>query len=316
MLRRGLPVSRADAALVTNVAPDHLGEYGIHDVESLADAKMVVARALRPDSRLVLNADDPVIVSRAAGAPCPVTWIAAEPGSAPAAATDVWLVEDGNFVHSERQTEALVGVDEVPITFGGAARFNVYNVLGAIALARALHLPDAAIRAGLLGFAPTSEQNVGRVNVFELGGARAIIDFAHNPHGLESVLEMVRFLAPSRWLVTVGQAGDRSDEEIRELARLAWAAGPDYVIVKELPKKLRGRELGEVPRLIEEELRRRGAPAAAIEYAESDFDAVQKALAWAQEGDLLLLLLHEDRTESLGLLRDLRERGWAPGAPL
>jgi len=46
MLRRGLAVARADGAAVTNVGIDHLGEYGLHDIEQLADAKLVVARAV------------------------------------------------------------------------------------------------------------------------------------------------------------------------------------------------------------------------------------------------------------------------------
>ncbi len=38
LMRRGLAVARADAALITNVADDHLGDFGVHDVAALADA--------------------------------------------------------------------------------------------------------------------------------------------------------------------------------------------------------------------------------------------------------------------------------------
>ncbi|MGH8034694.1 MAG: Mur ligase family protein, partial [Lysobacterales bacterium] len=58
LLRRGLGVERADAALVTNVAADHLGEYGINSVKELIEAKFIVRRALGRGSPLVLNADD------------------------------------------------------------------------------------------------------------------------------------------------------------------------------------------------------------------------------------------------------------------
>ena len=59
LLRRGLAVDRARAALVTNIAADHLGEFGIHDLPGLAAAKLVIARAVGPEGRIVLNADDP-----------------------------------------------------------------------------------------------------------------------------------------------------------------------------------------------------------------------------------------------------------------
>src|SRR5262249_3574395 len=50
-LRRGLPLARVDAACVTNVAADHLGEFGVLDLETLAETKLVVARAVKPGGR-------------------------------------------------------------------------------------------------------------------------------------------------------------------------------------------------------------------------------------------------------------------------
>ncbi len=64
LLRRGVPLSVADVACVTNVAADHLGEFGVHTVEALAEAKLVVAKALTPGGRLVLSADDAPILRR------------------------------------------------------------------------------------------------------------------------------------------------------------------------------------------------------------------------------------------------------------
>ncbi|MBA3258241.1 MAG: Mur ligase, partial [Gemmatimonadales bacterium] len=65
LLRRGLAVERAVVAVVTNVADDHLGEFGVQDVETLARTKLLVARAIGTDGRLVLNADDRVLVGAA-----------------------------------------------------------------------------------------------------------------------------------------------------------------------------------------------------------------------------------------------------------
>ena len=65
-------------------------------------------------------------------------------------------------------------------------------------------------------------QNPGRLNMFDLGGARVMVDFAHNPHGLEAILEMAVALPAERRLVLIGQAGDRTDTSIRELAEIVW----------------------------------------------------------------------------------------------
>ena len=65
ILRRGLAVSHADVALVTNISSDHFGEYGIDDLAGLADVKLSVAAALAGRGRLVLNADDALLRMKA-----------------------------------------------------------------------------------------------------------------------------------------------------------------------------------------------------------------------------------------------------------
>jgi cyanophycin synthetase len=56
-------VERADVGLITNIAADHLGEYGIHTVEDLTAVKWSSTRALDRRSRLVLNAEDPLLMA-------------------------------------------------------------------------------------------------------------------------------------------------------------------------------------------------------------------------------------------------------------
>src|SRR5262249_14647609 len=65
ILRRGIALSQAHLAVVTNVSADHFGEYGIDDLAGLADVKLAVAGVLRPGGLLVLNAEDPQLLARA-----------------------------------------------------------------------------------------------------------------------------------------------------------------------------------------------------------------------------------------------------------
>ena len=69
---------------------------------------------------------------------------------------------------------------------------------------------------------------------------------------------MVAALPAERRLVLLGQAGDRSDEAIRDLARTALALRPDRVVLKEMERYLRGRRPGEVPAIMADELARLG----------------------------------------------------------
>ncbi len=322
ILRRGLAVQRADAAIVTNVAADHLGEFGVHDLEAIAEAKLVVSRAIETGENLVLNAEDPAIVRLASRLGLRPTWFAIDPDSTTIqphidAGGDACVVEDGWFVAIKAGKSAqLIPVADAPITFEGSSRYNISNALGAIALARALDISDNAIRAGLYSFGQTPDQNPGRANLFELGGARVLADFAHNPHGLKALIEMAAALPAQRRLLILGQAGDRDNNSIKELALVAARQGLDRIIIKELQKYLRGREEGEVPRLLEATLREAGMPSEALARAADEMQAVRDALDWARTGDLLLLPLHTHRDEVLALLSSLVERGWRPGEEL
>lgn len=322
LLRRGLPLPRADACLITNIAADHLGTYGIMDVNALADAKFLVARAVKPGGRLVLNGDDPELVSRSARFEGDITWygLALEEKVLTA-----WLRTGGHavFVEDDMMVLARDG-DRFPIMpvidfapgLRGAARYNISNALGAIGLASALNLPVAAMTQGLSTFRGTPEENPGRGNFMEIGGIGILVDFAHNPHGVAALAEAVRDVPAKRRLMLLGQAGDRSDEETRELTQVVWNAGPNMVVVKELATKLRGREPGVVPQVIVEELLRLGAAPDAFMVAASEMESVRMALQWAEPEDFLVLLLHEDRGPSMALLQALRASNWRAGDPL
>lgn len=322
ILRRGLPVRRADAALVTNVAADHLGEYGVTDVESLADAKMVVTRVIGPEGRVVLNADDPLLTARAAGVAAPIVWFSIDPEGSPVrrrltAGETAWVLRGGELeLWHGGWKQVVAHVDDIPIAFGGAARHNVANALAALALGSSLLLPTEALLRGLRQVHGTPQDNPGRGNLLELDGVKILLDYAHNPHGIAAVLGIAANLPARRRLLLIGQAGDRDDAGIRALARAAWRLSPDRVVIKELPEMLRGRAAGEVPAILEDELRRLGAGDDAIARANTEIEGVRQALAWARPGDLLLLLVHSQRDAVLALLDQLREGGWETGTPV
>mgnify|MGYP003444783466 CR=1 FL=1 len=69
-------ISQARVAVITNVSSDHFGEYGIHDLDALAEVKLVVANLVGPDGLLVVNADDPQLRARAQATGRPLGWFA------------------------------------------------------------------------------------------------------------------------------------------------------------------------------------------------------------------------------------------------
>ena len=321
LYRRGLAVERADVACVLNVAADHLGEWGAWSVDDLADVKLTVGKAIDATGRVVLNAEDERVRTRGLALDRPLAWFAT--ASSPflderIARGEPVAVLRGNELVSHEGGEATVVTSTagVPSTFDGAARFNVANALAAVAVARGLGIAHPAIAEGLRTFGADPEDNPGRHVPFDLGGVRAIVDFAHNPHGQRAVLELAAALPAQRRLVVLGQAGDRDDASVRELVEITWSFRPDLVLVKDMPRYLRGREPGEMVALIDAELEHAGAPSDRVERGGTEFECVRRALQWSRPGDLLLLFAHAERERTLTFLRTLAASGWRPGDSL
>jgi UDP-N-acetylmuramyl tripeptide synthase len=112
---------------------------------------------------------------------------------------------------------------------------------------------------------------------------------------MAALTQMVTALPARRRLVLLGQAGDRTDDAVRALARSAWALQPDRIILKSMDQYRRGRAEGEVRAVLESELLALGAQPAQIGRAATEVEATRAAFDWADEGDLLILLVHEAR---------------------
>ncbi len=302
ILRRGLAVQRADVAVVTNISADHLGEYGIDNAQDIAEVKLVVARAVSAQGLLVLNADDALLMATAARLPHAAQAqqalfamdhddpalgrLRATQGPTCGVRAGHLLLHDGHADHD------LGAITALPMTLGGAARHNIENAAAASLAALGLGLPVTAIRNTLHSFGANQRDNPGRLELWHHRGATVLIDYAHNPDGLAQLLRVARSLKPQRLGLLLGQAGNRSDAAISELASVAASFQPDRVVIKELPLMLRGRPEGQVPALIEQALRDGGVLAAHIAQVQDEAAAAISLLAWAQVGDVLVLPIH------------------------
>ena len=306
ILRRGLALTRARVALVTNVSADHFGEYGIDDLAGLADVKLAVAGVVSPDGLLVLNAEDaqltakaPLLAQRFGRAP-PIGWFALDADDAALRAHRVHGgatsgVRDGRLcLHRAGRDHDLGAIAAMPLTVEGSARYNIANLAGAALAAAALGVPPAVIAAVFARFGAAVSDNLGRLMRFERGGVHILVDYAHNPEGMRGLLTVARHLrtAGGRIATLVGHAGNRQDSEIEALARVTAEFRPDLVVVKENEGHLRGRTPGEIPRLVHAALLQAGLPAEALPVRDSELAAVQYALEWARPGDVLALPVH------------------------
>jgi UDP-N-acetylmuramyl tripeptide synthase len=316
ILRRGLAVDRADAAVVTNISADHFGEYGIHDLDALAQVKLTVAAALGPGGLLVLNADDaalraqvPALAERYGFAPR-LAWFSALGALGKAVGGDHCSVQEGRLMLSQRGVQHDLGsILEMPLTLQGLARYNVANLAAAALGACAIGVAPETVRSVFARFGARVEDNPGRLMRFEVQGATILLDYAHNPDGLSGLLSVARGLrrGRSRLGLLLGTAGNRLDADIEALARVAARFQPDLIVVKENEAHLRGRAPGEIPRILAAELRRQGMPDSVLLFAASELEAARLALQWARAGDVLALPVHSPAARE-GVLQLLAAR--------
>jgi cyanophycin synthetase len=311
ILREGLGYDRNDVAVVLNVTGDHLGLGGITSMRQLAAVKQVLVEAVPRDGTAVLNADDPLVAAMGRHCSGSVIYFSMDPNnesirrqaSRGRRAVTVEPGRNGDMIvlRQGRKNLPLVWTHLLPATFEGRARMNVQNALAAAAAtwAAGAHLHD--VRQGLRTFTTSYFMAPGRLNMFELDGYRVIVDYAHNAPAVSALGEFVERLAePSasgrRALVTgqrigvMATAGDRRDEDIVELGRIA-AAYFDTIVVREDANN-RGRPVGDTAALIERGVREEmahGARCTNVETMLDEMDATRHALDMGHEGDVIVV---------------------------
>ena len=313
----GSRYSVSRVAVVTNITADHFGEYGIDDLAGLADAKLVVASTIDDRGLLVLNADDPMLRARADQFEC-----SASAGSRATTTTAVLLshrmkggstsgVRNGRLMVSwtrggSAEELDLGAVADMPLTVDGTADYNVQNVAGVALAALGLGIPAATVATVLARFGADPTDNPGRLMRYDYRGAQVLIDYAHNPDGLRGLMNVAtRLRRTGRIALLLGQAGNRSNADIEELAATAARFRPDFVVVKETESYMRGRAPGEVPAILRAALLRTGLLETSIEVHLSELGAVKRVLEWARPGDVLVMPVHDRgvRDQVLALLR-------------
>ena len=293
IIRSGLGFDHCDIGVVTNITADHLGLKDINTLEDLARVKSVVPRSVSKKGYAVLNAEDPLVykMRELVSGYC------------------VYFSMNENHPNIERQARRnrvscvyengyitilkgkwKVRVEKainIPLTYGGRAEFMVQNVLAA-ALACFVHgvsLED--IRSGLRTFNAGTAQTPGRLNFVEIGDVTVLMDYAHNPAGLNALKNFIEKLPFKHRTVVLNGTGDRRDDDLREFGKIA--ADTFERIVIRLGNYLRGRTEEEMFRLLQEGIAQSENKPQVRIIADSR-DAIHHAIKNGRKGELIVTL--------------------------
>ena len=194
-IRRLQEIAEPQVSLITNVGRAHLEFLG--SLEGIVRAKGELWEGLRRDDWIAVNADDPRVVELAAAVHCrKKTFGIRERAEISAEGISVEAAFGTRFSLKLEDQTMPIGLH----TFG---RHNVYNALGAAALAAILGLDAEKIAAGLDGFQP----HPGRGRIHSLGRGLHLLDdtYNSNPDSLEATLAAFgEMKGDSRGLVVLG----------------------------------------------------------------------------------------------------------------
>jgi cyanophycin synthetase len=311
ILRGGLAFRHCNVAVVTNVAADHIGLGGINSVEQMARVKQVVPETVLPHGYAILNADDDLVYKMKSDLECKIALFSMDEnnprikehceggGMAAVFENGYVTIMKGNW------KVRVMPVKDIPVTYGGKAAHNIANVLPAVMssyLFKDISIED--IRQALQTFIPSSSQTPGRLNFFQLKKCTYLVDFAHNPHGLQLLCDFINQLDYTQKVGIITGTGDRRDEDIKALGEIA-ANNLDEIIFR-CDRGLRGRTQEEILGLLQE-----GARSVNTQIPISIIPDETEALAFSyetcQEGALIITMC-DSVTDTLQKVKNLKEK--------
>jgi len=223
-----LELHRADAihfaaAIFTNLTQDHLDFHPT--MEAYFNAKRLLFNRPEPPRAAIVNVDDPYGERLAAELEATITF---------------GLQREADYKASEINTDLsgssfTVSTPDGPLKLKSPLRgeFNVYNVLGALAAARALGVPAATCAEAIA----TAGQVPGRFETVDDGQPFAVVvDYAHTPDSLENVLKAARALTEKRLLVVFGCGGDRDRGKRPVMGEIASRLADRVIVTSDNPR--------------------------------------------------------------------------------
>jgi UDP-N-acetylmuramoyl-L-alanyl-D-glutamate--2,6-diaminopimelate ligase len=266
-----LELHRADAikfaaAIFTNLTQDHLDFHPT--MEDYFAAKRRLFTEAKPRSAVV-NVDDPYGQRLAAELAEPVTFALDAPATFRAVHVETGL-------GGSRFTVA--GPDgELELHSPLRGRFNVYNVLGALAAARELGVPADTAAAAI----ESAPHVPGRFEPVDEGqGFAVLVDYAHTPDSLENVLLAARALTEKRVHIVFGCGGDRDRGKRPMMGEIASRLADRVIVTSDNPRS-------EDPEAIIEEIL--VGASRDVEHNADRREAIATAIHGAQPGEVVVI---------------------------
>lgn len=279
-----------DSTVFTNLTQDHLDYFGTMENYSLAKQQFFTPEYTR---KSIVNVDDDDSAHMMNKGVPVVTYGVAMP--ADACAKEIEIRETG--VHYELDWKA----NRIEIHLNLSGIFNVYNSMSAAVTCLELGMSKEAVKRGL----ESVKVVPGRIEALQTNTPfRVILDYAHSPAALESILETIRQFTSGRLICVFGCGGGRDKEKRPIMGDIAGRLADYSVLTSDNP---RYEDPMDILASIEEGISQTNG---AYSLIENRREAIKHALSIAQEGDIIVLAGkgHETYQEINGEKRPFDEK--------
>jgi len=311
ILKSGLAFQHCDVAIVTNISADHIGLGGIENMEQMAKVKAVVPETVYPHGYAILNAEDDLVYAMKKGLNCNIALFSMDENNPRiikhCKKGGYAAVFENGYISIMKGAWKIrvVKVAEVPVTYGGKALHNVMNCLPAVLSAylwRKVGIED--IKLALQTFIPSVSQTPGRLNIFDFKKFKFLVDFAHNPAGLQYLCDFVSKMDGEPKVGIISGTGDRRDDDIRELGRISGKYFDEIIIRQD--KHLRGRTASSIVDLLVEGINETKTKDIPIVIIYNEKEAISYAYNTAKTGSLVTIMC-DVVSEALDLIKHMKE---------
>ncbi|MVN21360.1 cyanophycin synthetase [Mucilaginibacter arboris] len=293
ILRSGLGFSQCDIGVLTNIQEDHLGLNDIYTLDELARVKEVVINSVKKTGWAVINADNDYCVKIGKKARCNVVYFSMDESNPVivnhCSQGNIACIYENAYITIKKGNWKIrvQKAAQVPLTFGGTVAFMIQNVLAATLAAFVWGFRTEDIKTSLETFIPSVAQTPGRMNIFDFRDFKIMVDFAHNPDGFNGIKQFMKTIDSPQKIGLIAGTGDRRDEDIRELGKIA-AEMFDHIILRQ-ENHLRGNNKEHLLRLMEEGILESGLNRT-YEMADKEMDVIQHAIRIAKPGAFIVAL--------------------------
>jgi len=257
-------------AVFTNIIAEHMDYH--KTISNYMNAKVELFKNLTKDSFAVLNADDEHSKYFSDRTSAKILWYGIKNNADIKA--EICRESTSNTMIRLKYLQREI---DIKVPFVGL--HNVYNALASVASAISLGFKLDVIKSGI----ETAPVVPGRLeNVPCDRGFNVVVDYAHTPHALETVLHALKNLVKGRILLVFGCGGDRDKEKRSIMGKIADEKSDIFWLTNDNPRS-------EAPLSIIDDIKAGIKSGRSFHIQTNRHKAIAEALSEAKGDDLVLI---------------------------